>query len=83
MYVPFTSNRRDTASGFSCRIVVMKIDDDGDEEVTMATFTTTTVITTGPGGCPAPDESICECGRIKDVSKPIPSPRESVHAKKP
>ena len=50
VYVLFTSNCRDTASGFSCCIVGKKIYDDGDKEVTTAPSTSTTEIIPGPGG---------------------------------
>ena len=73
----FSSNRRDTASGFSCRIQGKKSD---DVEVTTEVPTTTAATTTttlGPGECPVPDESKCECGRIKDFSRPIPVPWRS------
>ena len=68
VYIRFSTNRRDYGSGFSCRIVGQKIDEDGNG-TTVAPPTTTTTL--GPGECPNPDETKCECGRIKDFSRPI------------
>ena len=48
---------------------------DEEEPTTAAPITTTTL---GPGECPNPDESKCECGRIKDIARPFPSPWRQV-----
>ena len=69
MYVKFSSDRRNTATGFSCRIVGLKAEEDEVEPTTEPAPTTTTeaaTTTLGPGECPGPDENYCSCGRIKE-----------------
>ena len=77
MYVKFSSNRRNTATGFSCRIVGLKADEEEVEPTAEPAPTTTTeaaTTTLGPGECPGPDENYCSCGRIKEVDRPWPWP---------
>ena len=79
MYVKFSSNRRNTATGFSCRVSAIRSEDEDlpEEPTTLPSPTTTTeaeVTTLGPGECPGPDENYCSCGRIKEVDRPWPWP---------
>ena len=69
----FASNRRDTASGFSCRIVGILDEDEQTDPTTEASTSSAEVTSTHvPGQCPFPDESKCNCGRIKDIGRPFP-----------
>ena len=73
VYVRFASNRRDTASGFSCRIVGILDEHEQTDPTTEASTSSPEVSSTlGPGQCPLPDESKCDCGRIKDIGRPFP-----------
>ena len=83
MYVKFLSNRRNTATGFSCRVSAIKAEGDDVEPTTVPAPTTEPTPTTtpeaetttlGPGECPGPDEAYCSCGRIKEVDRPWPWP---------
>ena len=57
------SNRRNTATGFSCRIFA----NERHESETPGTSTVSTTTTThSPGTCPEPDESYCQCGPVRD-----------------
>ena len=56
----FVSNRRDTGTGFTCRIFAHE----RSEPVTDKPDTTTTTVK--PGTCPDPDESYCQCGPVRD-----------------
>ena len=70
----FASNRRDTASGFSCRIVGILDEEEQTAPTTEASTPSAEVSSTlGPGQCPLPDESKCDCGRIQDIGRPFPS----------
>ena len=55
----FVSNRRDTGTGFTCRIFAHE----RSESVTDKPDTTTTTVK--PGTCPDPDESYCQCGPVR------------------
>jgi hypothetical protein len=77
VYVKFSSNRKNTATGFSCRIVGERIEHEEPEppQTTIIPTTTTEITTTlDPNGCPGTDESMCDCGRIKDNERPWPVP---------
>ena len=70
----FASNRRDTASGFSCRIVGILDEEEQTAPTTEASTPSAEVSSTlGPGQCPLPDESKCDCGRIQDIGRPFTS----------
>ena len=59
----FVSNRRNTATGFTCRIFAHERK---ESDTTEKPDTSTTTTTHKPGTCPDPDESYCQCGPVRD-----------------